>query len=144
MDGIPWQVVTPIATTVAGGLVWLGKKAWTLIEAHAERRTQAMEAIAPSIKTAFDDMRDHVTTHAGEHAKVVEKAESNILTAVKTAHASIVEQIGFAKRLERVEAAVIPSAADDQTSSERSEARPSRPVANVPVPRESRPSVAVR
>lgn len=143
MDGIPWQVVTAIATPFAGGAVWLGKKAWTLIEQHAERRTKAMEAIAPSIKNAFDDMREHVTSHADEHAKVVEKAESNILTAVKTAHANIVEQIGFAKRLERVEAAVMP-AADEPTSLERPEPRPSRPGLNVPALRESRPSGAVR
>lgn len=143
MDGIPWQVVTPIATAVTGGLVWLGKKIWTLVENHAERRTKGIEAIAPSIKQTFDEMRKHVTDHAEDHAKAVEKAESNIITAVNTARASIVEQIGFAKRLERVEAAVMPTVGEEPTSPERSDPRPSRPAAPT-APRDSRLAAVTR
>jgi hypothetical protein len=106
MDGIPWQVVTAIATPVIAFAAWLGKKAWTVIEAHAERRTKGIEAIAPAIKTTMDEVRKHVTDHAEAHTEVVEKAERNIVAAVTTSEARVLAHVGIAQRLERVEAGV--------------------------------------
>jgi hypothetical protein len=145
MDGIPWQVVAPVVTAIAGGLGWACKKAWTLVETHAERRTKAVEAIAPSIKVTFDGLIKHVTEHADEHAKAVEKAESNILAAVNTTRASLVEAIGFSQRLERVESAVRVKDPEDPTLPERSDPRPSvRRPSGVQSLRDSRPAIADR
>ncbi len=141
MDGIPLAVIAPVVTAVAGGFGWLCKKAWTLIEAHAERRTKGIEAIAPSVKATFDEMRKHVTDHADRHADAVQKAEANIIATVNTARTSIVESIELSKRLERLETASLKAKdSDGPTSPERSEPRASRP--NLQPLRESRPAVA--
>jgi len=126
MDGIPWQAATAIITPLVGGLVWLGKKAWTLIEAHAERRTKGIEAIAPSIGLSFDKMQKHVTEHADEHTKTVEDAERKIVAAVDAAKAEIVDKIALSARLERVEGALLKGkSTEDPNALERSD-RPSR------------------
>jgi uncharacterized membrane protein len=140
MDGIPWQIAAPIVTTLAGGFGWVCKKIWTLVETHAERRTKGIEAIAPSVKATFDEMRKHVTEHADKHAETVQKAEANIITAVNTARTSIVESIELSKRLERLETASLKAnGSDDPTQLERSEPRASRP--NLQPLRETRPAV---
>jgi len=127
MDGIPWQIAAPIVTTLAGGFGWICKKIWTLVEAHAERRTKGIEAIAPSVKATFDEMRKHVTDHADRHAEAVQKAEANIIARVDKASVSIVESIELSKRLERLETASLKAKElEDPTMPERSENRPSR------------------
>jgi hypothetical protein len=143
MDGIPWQVVTAIATPCVGGLVWIGKKAWGLLESHAERRTKAIEAIAPSIKSWFDEMGKHVSDHADKHARAVESAEQNIVAAVGAAKADIVEKIGISARLERLEAAAAlkASAPEDPTVPERPD-RPSTSRSGVQALRDSRPAIS--
>lgn len=143
MDGIPWQAATAIITPIAGGIVWLGKKAWTLIEGHAERRTKGIEAIAPSIKLSFDEMRKHVTDHATEHTKTVDDAERSIVAAVDAAKAEIVDKIALSARLERVEVAILKGKdVEDPNVQERSEHRPSR--SGVQSIRESRPATVAR
>jgi uncharacterized membrane protein len=144
MDGIPWQVVGAIATPLIGGVVWLGKKAWTLVEAHAERRTKAVEAIAPAIKASFDDVRKHVTEHSDEHVKTVQKVEQNMLAAVHTAKAEVIAAVGVSQRLERVEALVAVKAKDvaDPTSPERPETNAVAPPSLAARHRPSRPAGA--
>jgi hypothetical protein len=134
---------------ISGALAWIGKKIWDVFEGHAERRTKAVEAIAPSIKASFDEMRKHVTDHADEQAKTVEKAESNVIAAVTNAKAAIIEQIGVSQRLERVELHVATIKAkdlEDPTAPERFEGRPSRhpSASGVQSLRESRPAIVGR
>lgn len=128
MDGgIPWNIVAPVATTFVGLVGWIGRKIWAIAEKHAERRTVAFEAIAPSIKETFEEMRSHVTSHADEHVKVVKEAETRIVGVVNEAEKRLITEIGMSKRLAVVEAAVISErekAAVDPTSPERSESRP--------------------
>jgi hypothetical protein len=137
MDGIPWQVVTPIATTIVGGLIWLCKKTWTLLEGHAERRTKAVEAIAPSIKAAFEEVSDHVSEKAKVHTEVIEKTERRIIEAVSTGNERVLAAVGLAQRVERVEALVRVKGepGDEMTLPER----PERQQTPVPMPPRSRP-----
>jgi hypothetical protein len=144
MDGIPWQVVLALATPVLGALGWLGKRIWTTVETHAERRTKGIEAIAPSVKATFDEIRRHVSDHAGEHTKAVKDAETNIVTVVKEARSSIIDSIELSKRLERVEAAVRVKDPEDPISPERPEPRTSRNPSGVQSIRESRPAIGSR
>lgn len=140
MDGVPWQLVAPAITALAGGFGWVCKKVWTIVEAHAERRTKGIEAIAPSVKETFNEMRKHVTDHADKHAEAVQRAETNILTKIDKTSASIVESIELSKRLERLETASLKAKDSDDPTPERSEHRVSR--ANIQPLRESRPAVA--
>jgi len=145
MDGTVWAIAGAIGTPLSAGIAWICKKIWTLVEAHAERRTVAIEAIAPSIavsiKSSFDETQKHVSAHADRHAEAVTKAEANIIATVNTARTSIVESIELAKRLERLETASLKAKdLDDPTPPERSEPRASRP--NLQTLRESRPAVA--
>lgn len=147
MDGIPWQIAAPIVTTLAGGCGWICKKIWTLIEAHTERRTVAIEAIAPSIavsiKASFDETQKHVSAHADRHADAVTKAEANIIASVNVARTSIVESIELAKRLERLETASLKAKESEEPSVlERSESRPSR--STVQPLRQSQPALGGR
>lgn len=143
MDGTLLTIAGAVATPCAAGIAWLAKKTWTLLEGHAERRTKAVEAIAPSIKSTFDEMRAHVSSHAGEQAKAVEKAEQTIVKAVHEARADIVDKIGISARLERLEQAAFKvKDSEDQTLPERPETRPSQ--ASVQPIRESRPALARR
>lgn len=142
MDGTLWAIAAAIGTPLSAGIAWICNKAWKLVEDHAERRTKAFEAIAPSVKTTFDEMRKHVTEHADKHAEAVQRAETNIIASVNTARSTIVESIELAKRLERVESALVkPKDVEDPTP-ERSEHRASR--SNVQPLRESRPAAATR
>lgn len=135
-------IAAAIATPLTAGVAWIAKKLWTLLEAHAERRTKGIEAIAPSIKTVFDEMRKHVTDHADEHLRAVEGAERKIVEAVGAAKAEIVDKIALNARLERVEAAVLTAKGqEDPSVPERPETRQPRAVQPL---RESRPSIASR
>ena len=134
-------MVAPAITALAGGFGWVCKKVWTIVEAHAERRTKGIEAIAPSVKETFNEMRKHVTDHADKHAEAVQRAETNILTKIDKTSASIVESIELSKRLERLETASLKAKDADEPTPERSEHR--APRANIQPIRESRPAVAV-
>lgn len=143
MDGSFMAIAGAIAAPVSAGVAWLCKKAWKLFEDHAERRTKAVEAVAPAIKATFDEMRKHVSDHADEQARAVEKAEQNIVKAVDAAKGEIVDKIGISARLERLEAAAFtPKVPEDPSVPERPDARPARAPA-LPV-RDSRPAIAPR
>lgn len=143
MDGTLLTIAGAVATPCAAGIAWLAKKTWTMLENHMERRTKAFEAVAPAIKATFDDIRSHVTSHADEQAKAVEKAEQTIVKAVHEARADIVDKIGISARLERLEAAAFKAKEpEDPTLLERSETRPSQ--SSVQPIRESRPALARR
>jgi len=146
MDNTVLAIAGAIATPVSAGVAWLCKKAWKMYEDHAERRTKAMEAVAPAIKSTFDEMRKHVTDHADEQAKAVKQAEQNIVKAVDAAKADIVDKIGISTRLERLEVAAGLKAKDqeDPSAPERSESRPPRVPSPVLQMRESRPAAATR
>lgn len=140
MDGIPWHIVGAIGGPVLGGLVWLGKKAWTLVEKHAERRTQGVEAIAPAIKAAFEDVRDHVTAEATSQSSAVAQAEKKIIEALQATESQILQEVGLAKRIEQIEAIVTGKAVAAPASvHERSTPAPSAPRA----PSHSRPGSPV-
>lgn len=145
MDGIPWNVVAGVAGTLVAAIGWLGRKAWAMAEKHAERRTVAFEAIAPSIKETFEKMRAHVTSHADEHVKVVKDAETSIVGAVNEVEKRLISEIGVSKRIAVIEAAVLSDrekTAVDPTSPERSESRPPAAQSGVQRLRPSRPGVA--
>ena len=145
MDGIPWQVVVALGTPVLGAVGWAGRKIWGLIEAHAERRTKAIEQIPISVEASFKRIQEHVTQHADDHAKAVEAAEQKIVGAVTAAKSEIIDKIALSARLERLEAAAFsPKVQDDPTLPERPDTRPGPSRSGVQVVRDSRPSIATR
>jgi hypothetical protein len=138
--GIPWAIVAAIATPATAAVGWISKKLWGLLEGHAERRTKAFEAIAPSIQKSFEKMQEHVTAHADEHAKTVKDAEANIVGVVNAVGQRVISEIGVSQRLERVEAALSKeAAAGDPISPERFESRPPAHASGVQRLRPSRP-----
>lgn len=111
--GVPWQVIAAAAVPVTGGIAWLANKAWHLVEAHSERRTKAVEQIAPAIEGFRDKVMQNSAQLTERIVDELRDVEKNVVKAVEDARDQTLEAIAIEDRIEQVAArAPFPSQPD--------------------------------